>query len=199
MRAPMSTQDVRSAAVGCAASAAVLAATAGARRRARRRPLRREVATAMTTDVATVEPGASIAEAAERLAHAEAGALPVCDADDRLVGVVTDRDIVVRALAQGDDPARTPVGDFVTPEPATVAPLATLEEAAEVMSAHAVRRLPVVVRGRVVGMLSESDLALSVPRSRVGAMAERVAAAPSDSRSGALLFRRPHRDAGTSR
>lgn len=200
MRAPMNRHDVRSAALGCGVSAAAAGAVAAARRRGRRRSLRREVATVMTTDVATIRPAASLVEAAERLADAEAGALPVCDGDDRLVGVISDRDIVVRALAQGDDPAQACVGDCVTPEPATVAPMAPLEDALELMSEHAVRRLPVVRNGRVVGMLSEHDLALNAPPSRVGSLMGRLAAAPSDRTSAAVLFRRPHgprREAGS--
>jgi CBS domain-containing protein len=146
----------------------------------------------MTSGVVTIPRDATLADAAVRLADAEAGALPVCDGGDRLVGVITDRDIVVRAVAHGEDLGRTRVGDCITPEPATVAPLTTLEEASEVMERHAVRRLPVVLDGRVVGMLSEHDLALEAPRSRVGEMLARVAAAPSDQASAAWLFRRAH-------
>lgn len=146
----------------------------------------------MTADVATISGDASLADAAERLAGAEAGALPVCDGGDRLVGVITDRDIVVRAVAQGEDPERTRIDDCATREPATVSPDTTLEEAAGVMARHAVRRLPVVADGRVVGMLSERDLAVSAPRSVVGALAERLAAAPSDRESAAWLFGRSH-------
>lgn len=192
MRVHVRSHDVRSAAVGCGVSAAAMAASAAWRRAAERRALRREVSTAMTADVTTIRPGASLEEAAERLAVAEAGALPVCDGDDRLVGLITDRDIVVRAVAQGEDPAAVCVGECVTPEPATVAPLTTLEEAAQIMGRHAVRRLPVLLDGKVVGMLSEHDLAMRVPRSRVGALAERVAAAPADRPSAAWLFRHAH-------
>ena len=192
MRVHVSSHDVRSAALGCGVSAAALAATTARRRVAERRALRREVSTAMTADVTTIRPDASLEEAAERLAAAEAGALPVCDADDRLLGLITDRDIVVRAVAQGDDPSAVRVGECVTPEPATVAPLTTLEEAAQLMGRHAVRRLPVVVDGKVVGMLSEHDLALTAPAPRVGALAERVASAPGDRQSAAWLFRHAH-------
>jgi CBS domain-containing protein len=187
----MTTQEVRSAALGCGASAAAIGVAAAARRRSRRRAMRRPVETVMATDVATVDPASSLADAAERLADAEAGALPVCE-EDRLIGVISDRDIVVRSLAQGEDPSRVRVGNCVTPEPATIAPSAPLEDAVRLMSERAVRRLPVVRDGAVVGMLSEHDVALNAPRSRVGALVERLAAAPSDTASGAVLFRRPH-------
>jgi CBS domain-containing protein len=192
VRAPVTSHDIRSAALGCGLSAATLGAIRASRRAAGRRRLRREVSTAMTTGVVTIPRDATLADAAVRLADAEAGALPVCDGGDRLVGVITDRDIVVRAVAHGEDLGRMRVGDCITPDPATVAPLTTLEEASELMERHAVRRLPVVLDGRVVGMLSEHDLALRAPRSRVGEMLARVAAAPSDQASAAWLFQRAH-------
>jgi CBS domain-containing protein len=192
MRVHVSSHDVRCAAVGCGVSASALAANAARRRAAERRALRREVSTAMTAEVSTIRPDASLEEAAERLAFAKAGALPVCDSDERLVGLITDRDIVVRAVAQGEQPAAVRVGDCMTLEPATVTPVTTLEEAAQIMGRHAVRRLPVLLDGKVVGMLSEHDLAVRVPRSRVDALAERVAAAPADRPSAAWLFRHAH-------
>jgi CBS domain-containing protein len=73
-----------------------------------------------------------------------------------------------------------------------VTPLTTLEEAADVMARHAVRRLPVVLDDRVVGVLSEHDLALHTPPGRTGSLLRRIAAAPSDRPSGAWLLRRAY-------
>ena len=84
-----------------------------------------------------------------------------CGADGRLRGVVTDRDIVLRCIAAEEDPAQTMVRDIMTRSCATVSPGDDCREATRIMSARQVRRLPVVEEGRLVGMISLSDLARS--------------------------------------
>ena len=115
----------------------------------------------MNPNVVTVEPGSSAALAARLLSRHNVGSLPVCGEDRRLRGVVTDRDIVLRCVAAEEDPAQTPVRDIMSRGCATVSPGADCREATRLMSAHQVRRLPVVEEGRLVGMISLSDLARS--------------------------------------
>ena len=115
----------------------------------------------MNPNVVTVEPSSSAALAARLISRHNVGSLPVCGEDRRLRGVVTDRDIVLRCVAAEEDPAQTPVRDIMSRGCATVSPGADCREATRLMSAHQVRRLPVVEEGRLVGMISLSDLARS--------------------------------------
>ena len=85
----------------------------------------------------------------------------MCGPDRRLRGMVTDRDIVLRCVAAEEDPAQTPVRDIMTRSCASVAPGADCREATRLMALHQVRRLPVVEAGKLVGMISLSDLARS--------------------------------------
>jgi len=192
MRRFTDSQDVRAVAIGCAASATAAVAAAPCAWHAERRALRRTVGEVMSEGVTTVRPDDSVADAAERMAEAELGALPVCDERRHLLGMLTDRDIVVRVVAQGERAADLPVAECLTGEPVSVAADATLDEALRRMSEHAVRRLPVMRDGRVAGMLSERDVLLHVPRRRSGAALRRTAQAPGDRQSGAWLFRRAH-------
>ena len=113
----------------------------------------------MNSNLVTIAPAESAALAARLLSRYDLGALPVCQNDGRLRGIVTDRDLVLRCLAPGEDPRRLPVGDIMTRSCAWVSPGAELSEAAAVMAAAQVRRLPVVDNHKVVGMLSLGDLA----------------------------------------
>ena len=115
----------------------------------------------MNPSVVTIEPTSSAALAARLISRHNVGVLPVCAGDGRLRGVVTDRDIVLRCVAAEEDPAQTPVRDIMTRSCATVSPGDDCREATRIMSAQQVRRLPVVEDGRVVGMISLSDLARS--------------------------------------
>ena len=115
----------------------------------------------MNPSAVTVEPTSSAALAARLISRHNVGALPVCGADRRLRGMVTDRDIVLRCIAAEEDPAQTPVRDIMTRSCATVAPGDDCREATRLMSRHQVRRLPVVEGGRLVGGISLSDLARS--------------------------------------
>lgn len=115
----------------------------------------------MSTSVVSITPEESAALAARLLTRHNLGMLPVCGQDGRLVGVVTDRDIVTRCLAAGQDPSRVPVEDIMTRELETLSPQEEGEQALERMSGCQVRRLPVVEEGKVVGVLSLADLARS--------------------------------------
>ena len=115
----------------------------------------------MNPSVVTIEPTSSAALAARLISRHNVGALPVCAGDGRLRGGVTDRDIVLRCVAAEEDPAQTPVRDIMTRCCATVSPEDDCREATRLMAAQQVRRLPVVEDGKVVGMISLSDLARS--------------------------------------
>ena len=115
----------------------------------------------MCPSVATVDPQDTAQSAAQLLAQHNVGALPVCGSDGGLRGVVTDRDIVLRCVAAQEDPAKTPVHKIMTRNCAVVSPAADVREAARLMAAHQVRRLPVVEGDKVVGIVSLGDLSLS--------------------------------------
>ena len=115
----------------------------------------------MTNPVIRIHPDESVAVAARTLAHYNIGILPVCGNDRRLRGMVTDRDIILRCIASEDDPAQTPVRDIMSRGCATVSPGDDCRRATHLMAEHQVRRLPVVESGKVVGIISLSDLARS--------------------------------------
>ncbi|MDP9321008.1 MAG: CBS domain-containing protein [Chloroflexota bacterium] len=112
----------------------------------------------MTRDPATLGPESTCSEAAALMKRQDCGSLPVVK-DGRLVGIVTDRDIVVRGIAGGKDPAQLAVSEIMTPGPITVAPGMKAEDASKLMSEKQVRRLPVVENGRLVGILAIGQVA----------------------------------------
>src|SRR5690606_20195943 len=104
-------------------------------------------------------PDAAVAKVALKMRTSDVGFVPVCE-DRRVIGVVTDRDIVVRGIAEGKDPAATPVSEIMTADPVCVSVDATLAEALELMRSHKIRRLPAVaVDGKIVGVLTLGDVA----------------------------------------
>ena len=113
----------------------------------------------MNPCVVSIDPGESAALAARLLARHNVGALPVCSGSGALLGMVTDRDIILRCVAAGEDPSHVPVRTIMTRHPAAVSPDADPRQAARLMSGQQIRRLPVVDNGKVVGMLSLGDLA----------------------------------------
>lgn len=115
----------------------------------------------MSKSVVTIAPEESAALAARLLSRHELGALPVCAADGTLAGIVTDRDIVTRCVAAGEEPGRVPVRDIMSPAPSVITPETPISAAVRLMAQRQVRRLPVVEQGQVVGMLSLGDLARS--------------------------------------
>ena len=115
----------------------------------------------MSKSVVTIAPEESAALAARLLSRHELGSLPICAADGTLVGIVTDRDIVTRCVAAGEEPGWVPVRDIMSPAPSVITPETPISDAARLMAQRQVRRLPVVEQGHVVGMLSLGDLARS--------------------------------------
>jgi CBS domain-containing protein len=112
----------------------------------------------MSGDPVCLDPGTTLNEAAERMAERDIGAVLVVG-DGNLRGIVTDRDIVVRALARHLDPERTPVDEILSGDVVTVELDDSIEQAVELMRERAIRRLPVTSGGEPVGILSLGDLA----------------------------------------
>jgi CBS domain-containing protein len=100
------------------------------------------------------------ADAAGIMRNFDVGVVPVVR-DDELVGLVTDRDLVLRVVAERADPSAIRLGDIATASPVTISPDANLSDARQLMANHRVRRLPVLKSGALVGILSLGDLALS--------------------------------------
>jgi len=104
--------------------------------------------------------------------------------NDRLVGIITDRDIVIRAVAEGRSLQGEPVQQYLTPDPRTIAPDADAREAAELMGREQIRRLPVVEGGRLVGFLSIGDVAVDVGKDKLVGDALQQISEPAEPRSG---------------
>lgn len=129
----------------------------------------------MTPVVVSVRPDASLVEAAQLMRAQDIGDVLVAG-DSRLVGVLTDRDITLRAVANGADPLAVSAEAVCTPDPVVVGPDDSVAVAVTVMREHAVRRLPVVEDGHAIGMVSLGDLAIS--ENPDSALAEISRAAP---------------------
>jgi CBS domain-containing protein len=106
------------------------------------------------------------------------GAMPICGQDDRLKGMITDRDIVVKVLAQGKDPATTMAGELAQERLLWIRDDAPIDQALSLMEEHKVKRLPVLgADKRLCGMLSEADIATHMPEAKTGEMVGVIAAA----------------------
>jgi CBS domain-containing protein len=120
-----------------------------------------QVSEVMTPEVECASPSTSIQEAARKMRDLDVGPLPVCGDNDRLVGMLTDRDIVIRAIAEGLDPKTTRIQDMMTPDVIYCFEDQGLEEAAQLMKESQVRRLVVLNRDKqLVGIVSLGDLAV---------------------------------------
>jgi CBS domain-containing protein len=128
----------------------------------------------MTKGAECVQSTETLVDAARKLRDLDVGALPICGEDDRLQGVLTDRDIVVRCIADGRNPADVRAADLAQGKPVTIGADDSAEEALQVMSQHQVRRLPVIDGHQLVGMLSQADVARALPSAQVGEMLEDV-------------------------
>jgi len=123
----------------------------------------------MTANADFAPENATAADAARMMADEGIGALPVCDADGRLSGVVTDRDLAIQIVAEGRDPDSVRLGELVGGrEVVTIGADDPAEEAIRTMKDHAVRRLPVIDGTALVGMVSQADIARALPDATVG-------------------------------
>jgi CBS domain-containing protein len=133
----------------------------------------------MTPDCSCVGENDTVLDASKRLAELDVGAMPICGEDKRLKGMLTDRDIVVKVLAQGKDPASTRAGELATQgEVVTIGAGDSLDEALRTMTQHKVRRLPVIDGRECVGIISQADIAIHLDEEQVGELVEAISAAP---------------------
>ncbi|HXS43533.1 MAG TPA: CBS domain-containing protein [Solirubrobacteraceae bacterium] len=124
----------------------------------------------MSSDCSCIGENDSALDAAKRLAELDVGAMPICGEDDRLKGMITDRDIVVKVLAQGKDPASVRAGELGAGDGETVTIGADdpVSEAVRTMIDKKVRRLPVIDEHRLVGIVSQADIARNADEEMVG-------------------------------
>src|SRR5829696_2036599 len=123
----------------------------------------------MTPDAQCAGENDTVADAARKLAELGVGSMPICGEDDRLKGMITDRDIVVKVLAEGKDPSSTPVSELATQdEVVTIGADDPIDEALRTMAAHKVRRLPVIDGHELVGIVSQADIATNIDEEKVG-------------------------------
>jgi CBS domain-containing protein len=128
----------------------------------------------MTSQPTTVEPGTSIVEAARIMRREDTGIVPVVEGE-KLVGTLTDRDIVVRLVAEGRDAQSSTVKEVASTELVTIDPQQELDEALRLMASHQVRRLPVVEEdGRLVGIVSQADVARQNDDASTGEVVEEI-------------------------
>jgi len=133
----------------------------------------------MTPTAEIIDIDATFAEAAQTMASNDIGAMPICNSEHRLQGMLTDRDIVVKVIAAGKDPGSTRVSEVAQgTEVVTIGADDSVEEALQTMKDHRVRRLPVIDGNEVVGMVSQGDIATHLPDGKVGDLVEAISAAP---------------------
>jgi CBS domain-containing protein len=113
----------------------------------------------MTPDAQCVGENETLLDAAQKLAKLGIGSMPICGEDNRLKGMLTDRDIVVKALAQGKDPASTRAGELAEGKPVTIGADDSLSETLRTMAQYKVRRLPVIDGHDLVGIVAVADVA----------------------------------------
>jgi CBS domain-containing protein len=128
----------------------------------------------MTPSPATVEAQSTVVEAARVMKQIDAGVVPVIE-NGRLTGMVTDRDIAIRVVAEGKDPQSTTVGEVASKDLVTVDPQQDLDEALRLMAQHKVRRLPVVEEdGRLVGVVAQADVAREGDDKQTGQVVQEI-------------------------
>ena len=132
----------------------------------------------MSDDCTCIGENDTVLDAAKRLAELEVGSMPICGDDDRLKGMLSDRDIVVKVLAQGKDPGSTRAGELGQGKPVTIGADDSVEEALRTMIDHKVRRLPVIDGRELVGIISQADIATHLDEDKVGDLVEAISAAP---------------------
>ncbi len=130
----------------------------------------------MTGGVECVGENETLLDAAKKLAQLDVGALPICGEDNRLKGMLTDRDIVVKALAEGKDPSSVKAGELGAGDGRTITIGAddSIDEALATMKDAKVRRLPVIDGKELVGVISQADIARNIDEEKVGDLVEAI-------------------------
>ena len=137
---------------------------------------------AMTEAPRSIGKSVSVVEAARLMREQDIGSLPITD-DEMLVGMITDRDITTRVVAEASDPKVTLVEDVYSRDLISVEPDKELEEALRLMARHQVRRLPVVENGRLVGIVAQADIAFRENETKTGELVEAISAPSQGERS----------------
>lgn len=122
----------------------------------------------------------TVQQAAQKMKELGVGALPICGEDNRLKGMITDRDIVLKCVAGGHDITAMTVAEYAGDEVVTIGADDSVEEALATMSKAGVRRLPVIDGHDLVGMVSQADIARNLPEDKVGDLVEAISSAPPD-------------------
>lgn len=132
----------------------------------------------MTPDCNCIGENETILDAAKRMKELDVGSLPICGDDDRLKGMLTDRDIVVKALAEGRNATSTTAGELAQGKPVWIDVNASPDDALRTMAEHKIRRLPVIDDHKLVGIVSQGDLAQAAEERLVGETVEQISTAP---------------------
>jgi CBS domain-containing protein len=127
----------------------------------------------MTSDPTSCETSTTVVEAARTMAQEDVGPVPVVEGG-RVVGIATDRDIVVRVVAEGRDPNSTTIGEIASTDLVTVEPDTNLDEALRLMAQNQVRRLPVVEGERLVGIVAQADVARAADEEKTGEVVQQI-------------------------
>jgi CBS domain-containing protein len=126
----------------------------------------------MTPDPECIREDESVEAAARKMADLDVGALPICGTDDRLKGMITDRDIAIKVVAQGRNPSAVKAGELAQGEAVTIGADDPIEELLATMSEYQVRRLPVIDGHKLVGIIAQADVAKALPDPPVGELVE---------------------------
>ena len=128
----------------------------------------------MTPDVTCIGEKENLAEAARKMADLDVGSLPICGDDNRLKGMITDRDIVVKVVAKDRNPADVRAGELAQGKPITIGADDDTTELLHTMAEHRVRRLPVIDGHNLVGMVAVADVARALPDRPVGDLVDAI-------------------------
>jgi CBS domain-containing protein len=128
----------------------------------------------MTPDATCAGEKENLADVARKLTELDVGALPICGEDDRLKGMITDRDIVIKVVAQGRNPADVTAGELAQGKPVTIGADDDAAEVLRTMAAHKVRRLPVIDGHRLIGIVAVADVARALPDRPVGDLIDAI-------------------------
>jgi CBS domain-containing protein len=128
----------------------------------------------MSGSVECIGENETLTDAARKMRDLDVGSLPICGEDNRLKGMLTDRDIVVKVVAEGGDPSSMRAGDLAQGKPVTVGADDPVEEILRTMSQYKVRRLPVIDGHDLVGVVSQADVARNLPEGKVGDLVEAI-------------------------
>jgi CBS domain-containing protein len=128
----------------------------------------------MTTDAQCIQENQSLADAARMMLDLDCGSLPICGDDGKLRGMITDRDIVLKCVAVGHDPREMMARDLAAGRPYWIDADANVDAAIEMMERYQVRRLPVIADHKLVGIISQGDIARNYSEDRVGELVEHI-------------------------